>query len=77
MENNEVTVIAGKCGEDIAFSFDGSVLRISGSGAMYNYTDPALTPFADFRSSVGELVATAPSAALPPSRAFMCRAVWM
>ena len=56
MENNEVTVIAGKCGEDIAFSFDGSVLRISGSGAMYNYTDPALTPFADFRSSVGELV---------------------
>lgn len=56
MENNEVTVIAGKCGEDIAFSFDGSVLRISGSGAMYNYTDPALTPFADFRSSVSELV---------------------
>ena len=33
MENNEVTVIAGKCGEDVAFSFDGSVLRISGSGA--------------------------------------------
>ena len=56
MENNEVTVIAGKCGEDVAFSFDGSVLRISGSGAMYNYTDPALTPFADFRSKVSELV---------------------
>lgn len=56
MENNEVTVIAGKCGEDVAFSFDGSVLRISGSGAMYNYTDPACTPFADFRSKVSELV---------------------
>lgn len=56
MEDKKYETVSGECGAGVVFTFDGSVLRVSGEGVMDNYTDPALTPFAALRDSVRELI---------------------
>ena len=42
----------GTCGDELTWSFDGSNLTISGSGAMNNYTESAPAPWYEFRDQI-------------------------
>ena len=43
---------SGRCGEGVEWSLDGGVLRISGHGAMTNYTDEDLPPWHESAGSI-------------------------
>lgn len=45
----------GTCGTDLTWSFDGSTLTISGSGAMENYTETTPAPWYEFREQITKL----------------------
>ena len=50
-------VASGTCGEGLIWTFDlAGCLRISGSGAMGDYSDGSGTPWAAFRSSLREVI---------------------
>lgn len=50
-----VYAVEGSCGDDLTWSFDGSTLTISGSGAMDNYTDMDPAPWYEFRNQILKL----------------------
>ena len=51
---NAPTIYAaeGTCGDNLTWSFDGSTLTITGSGAMDNYTEENPAPWHEFRSQI-------------------------
>ena len=52
------TPTSGKCGDNLTWRLDGSVLTISGSGAMedYDYLNDYDVPWADFLASIEKVV---------------------
>lgn len=46
----------GTCGDNIEWTLENGVLTVSGSGAMYDYTDPDKVPWASVRDAVNEIV---------------------
>jgi len=53
INNNEQIIIEGNCGKDIVFRFnDEGVLRIEGSGEMYNYNSKKPAPWLEYSDSV-------------------------
>lgn len=46
----------GTCGSGLSWSFDGSTLTISGSGAMYDYSESSKAPWDAFSSSIQNLI---------------------
>ena len=52
------TPTSGKCGENVTWRLDGSVLTISGSGAMedYDYLNDYDAPWVDFLASIEKVV---------------------
>lgn len=44
--------VGGTCGSDLTWSFDGSTLTITGSGAMHDYSADNLPPWYEFRSQI-------------------------
>ena len=47
-----VSAAEGTCGDALTWSFDGSTLTISGSGAMDNYTEAEPAPWHEFREQI-------------------------
>ena len=46
----------GTCGSSLNWSFDGSTLTISGSGAMYDYSESSKAPWDAFSVSIQKLI---------------------
>jgi len=45
----------GTCGDSLSWSFDGSTLAISGSGAMYDYSESNKAPWSSISSQIQKL----------------------
>ena len=40
---------SGKCGDDLSWSLSGDTLTITGSGAMYDFSESTMAPWYDYR----------------------------
>jgi len=47
--------VCGKCGENLIWTFEGSILTISGSGAMSNWTSTTV-PWKDYTTNISSVV---------------------
>ena len=47
---------SGACGEDLRWEIAGEVLRISGTGGMYDYTTESKPPWEEYKDRIGRIV---------------------
>lgn len=48
--------VSGDCGDGVTWELTGSVLRISGKGAMANYKEFSLAPWAEYAQQIGSVI---------------------
>lgn len=48
--------VSGDCGDGVTWELTGSVLRISGKGAMANYRELSLAPWAEYAQQIGSII---------------------